>query len=50
MEKCRYLLVRNKGADDGLWVINKKRQAIYAKKELPPEKRLVAAEERARRA
>jgi hypothetical protein len=23
MEKCRYLLVRNKGADDGLWVITR---------------------------
>jgi hypothetical protein len=29
--------------NSGLWVINKKRMMIYARKELPPGKRLDAA-------
>ena len=31
LEKCGYLPVRNTTAKDGLWVINGKRQVIYAK-------------------
>jgi hypothetical protein len=30
---CQYLLARNRGAKDGLWRINKRRQAIYARLE-----------------
>jgi hypothetical protein len=35
LEKCGYVPVRNDVAKDGLWVINQKRQAIYAKASLP---------------
>ena len=31
LEKCGYVPVRNNAAKDGLWVVNNKRQAIYAK-------------------
>jgi hypothetical protein len=49
LERCGYLLVRNAKAQDGLWRISDKRQAIYAQKALSPDERLAAAEERARR-
>jgi hypothetical protein len=34
LEKCGYVQVRNDAADDGLWVINGKRQAVYARSRL----------------
>ena len=34
LEECGYVRVRNKGAKDGLFKLEGKRQAIYAKKDL----------------
>jgi hypothetical protein len=34
MEKCGYVPVRNDAAEDGLWKIEGKRQAVYARKNL----------------
>jgi uncharacterized protein DUF5906 len=34
LEKCGYVPVRNDSAESGLWVINGKRQVIYARKDL----------------
>jgi len=31
---CQYIAVRNRGAQDGLWKINGRRQAIYARADL----------------
>ena len=42
-ERCGYVPVRNDAADDGLWAINKKRQAIYTKASLSLRDRLAAA-------
>jgi hypothetical protein len=44
LEKCGYIPVRNSGAQDGLWVINGRRQVVYAKKDLPLSAQLKAAE------
>jgi hypothetical protein len=33
LEDCGYIAVRNR-ADDGLWVVDKKRQVIYARRNL----------------
>jgi hypothetical protein len=33
-EECEYTPVRNPDASDGLWVIGKRRQTVYARKEL----------------
>jgi hypothetical protein len=35
LETCGYVPVRNDTAEDGLWVINSKRQAVYANSNLP---------------
>ena len=43
LEKCGYVQVRNDAAADGLWKLNCKRQAIYAKKELSLANRFRAA-------
>jgi Family of unknown function (DUF5906)/Bifunctional DNA primase/polymerase, N-terminal len=43
LEKCGYVRVRNEDAADGLWRLNDKRQAIYAKDDLTPNDRLKAA-------
>jgi hypothetical protein len=43
LEKCGYVRVRNENAHDGLWRLNDRRQAIYAKCELTPIDRLKAA-------
>ena len=43
-EQCGYVPVRNDAAKDGLWVINKVRQVIYAKAALSPAQRLDAAQ------
>ena len=42
LEQCGYTPVRNEYADDGLWKINKKRQAVYAKSTLSPRDRIKA--------
>jgi hypothetical protein len=44
-EQCGYVPVRHETAKDGLWVINKKRQVVYAKASLSLRKRLAAAQE-----
>jgi hypothetical protein len=43
LERCGYVPVRNETALSGLWVINGKRQAIYAKKVLSIRDRAMAA-------
>jgi Family of unknown function (DUF5906) len=45
LRRCEYVRVPNPAAErnSGLWLINKKRMMIYARKELPPRKRLDAA-------
>ena len=42
-ENCGYVAVTNPAASDGLWVINRKRQVIYAKATLPVRDQLAAA-------
>ena len=43
LENCGYEPVRNDDAkSDGLWKINGKRQAVYARSDLPTRDRLVA--------
>jgi hypothetical protein len=42
-EQCGYVPVRNDAAESGLWVINDKRQVVYAKASLPLSDRLAAA-------
>jgi hypothetical protein len=43
LEEAGYARVRNEGAKDGLWKVDGKRQAIYARSELPLRDRLAAA-------
>ena len=43
LEQCGYAPVRNPSANDGLWKISGKRQAIYAKSQLPLREQLEAA-------
>jgi hypothetical protein len=43
LERCGYVQVRNDNAKDGLWKINGKRQAIYAKSSLSLRDRINAA-------
>ena len=43
-EQCGYVPVRNPDADSGLWVISGVRQVIYAKAELSPRERIIAAQ------
>jgi hypothetical protein len=45
LEKCGYTAVRNDHADDGLWRIGGKRQAVYAKASLSERDRLAAVSE-----
>ena len=49
LEKCGYVQVRNDAAEDGLWVINRSRQVVYAKSELTMSDRFKAAIELVRR-
>ena len=44
-EQCGYTPVRNGAAKDGLWVINDKRQVVYAKASLSLRERLEAAQQ-----
>jgi hypothetical protein len=48
LEKCGYVPVRNDAAKDGMWVINSKRQAIYARKALSERDRRKAASDLAK--
>ncbi len=48
LETCGYFPVRNKDAEDGLFKIRRRRQAVYAKMALPMGERLLAARELAR--
>ncbi len=43
LEKCGYIPVRNDAVEDGYWVINRKRLAVYAKSALPLRDQLRAA-------
>jgi len=43
LERCGYVPVRNDTRDDGLWIINKVRQVIYARKDLSLRDRLSTA-------
>lgn len=43
LEAVGYTAVRNAAANDGLWVVNKKRMAIYAKRDESAQQRLEAA-------
>jgi hypothetical protein len=43
MERCGYVPVRNPEADDGLWKLQGKRQAVYAKANLSEPDRTAAA-------
>lgn len=43
LEQCGYARVRNKAADDGLFKIGRRRQAVYANKSLPVSERIRAA-------
>jgi hypothetical protein len=43
-EQCGYVPVRNDTAESGLWVINKKRQVVYAKASLSLRDRLAAVQ------
>lgn len=43
MERCDYARCRNPDADDGLWMINGRRQTLYAREGLSPEQRRQAA-------
>jgi hypothetical protein len=44
LDGCGYVPVRNPYADDGLWKILGKRQAVYARKTLAPRDQIAAAE------
>jgi hypothetical protein len=43
LERCGYRAYRNPDRTDGLWIINGRRQTLYAKITLAPEKRKAAA-------
>jgi hypothetical protein len=43
MEVCGYTPVRNSGVKDGQWVVDSKRQTVYARKELSIRDRIAAA-------
>jgi hypothetical protein len=43
LEQCGYSPVRNDNANDGLWKIGERRQAVYAKSELSVRDRIAAA-------
>jgi hypothetical protein len=42
MERCGYVPVRNPDANDGLWKLQDRRQAVYAKARLSPRDQIVA--------
>ena len=44
LEQCGYVAVRNEAAEDGRWVIFRKRQTVYAKRSMSIRERVVAAQ------
>jgi hypothetical protein len=48
LEEAGYVPVYNRDADSGLWNINGKRQAVYARSELPERDRMLAVRESTR--
>ena len=46
LERCGYLRVDNPNSNQGLWVIDDKRCAVYSRKDLDAAERLEAARER----
>ena len=44
MEDAGYMRVRNDATKDGLWVLEGKRQVVYAKRELSVRGRIIAAQ------
>jgi hypothetical protein len=46
LEECGYVRVENKHAKDGQWKVNGKRQAVYARADLPLNERYSAAAEK----
>jgi len=44
LERCGYTPVRNDGAKDRLWVINRKRQTVYGRMDAPLSDRVKAAQ------
>ena len=49
LEQCGYVPVRNPTATDGLWKIEGRRQAVYAKATLAIRDQILAASELAKR-
>jgi hypothetical protein len=45
LEEAGYVPVYNRDAESGLWNINNKRQAVYARSELPERDRISAVRE-----
>lgn len=45
LERAGYIVVRNPDASDGLWRVGDRRQAVYARKELPLPEQIRAARE-----
>ena len=43
MEQCGYVRVHNDSSKDGMWVINGKRQVVYAQHCLPVRDQFLAA-------
>jgi len=43
LEAAGYIPIRNSSAADGLWKIDGKRQAVYARRDLPPRDQIAAA-------
>jgi hypothetical protein len=43
LERCGYVAVHNPGSKQGLWMVNKQRQMIYARNDLGLQQQLRAA-------
>ena len=43
LEACGYVAIHNPDAEDGLWVVNKRRQVLYGHAKLSQADRLAAA-------
>ena len=44
LEAADYVQIRNEAAKDGMWVVKKKRQVIYGRRDLSLRDRIVAAQ------
>jgi hypothetical protein len=49
MEAAGYVAARNPDAKDGLWVVDGRRQVVYARRELSIRERIEAARKRTAR-